>query len=428
MKEDILHFVWRTKKFDLHKLETSIGEPIEILSFGQHNHDQGPDFSNARVKINETLWAGHIEMHIKSSDWYRHRHDTDLAYENVILHVVWEDDQPVTRKDGTMIPCLVLKQRVPHQLTYNYQYLQASETWIPCEKVIHNVDPLTVSSWLSRLAVERFVQKALTFESLMKETAQHVEESFYRALMSAFGLPQNKQPFEQLAAALPLSLIDKYSHDRTMLEALLFGQSGLLNSKVAQDLYAQELWQQYQYLMHKHSLQPLPMSLWKFGRMRPPSFPTVRLAQFAAIVADQPRLFAIISEMDSTDEIKKLLKKPVSPYWQKHYRFGDQGKGDTSTLGAATADIICINTILPFLFFYGKQRRIDTLTDKALSMLEELKPENNSSIKNWKKSGITAENAMESQALLQLKKIYCDQKKCLQCSIGAKIIQQKNIP
>lgn len=424
MKEDLLHFVWRTKKFDLNNLRTTGGDELQIIDFGQHNHHQGPDFSNARIKINNTLWAGHVEMHLKSSDWYKHKHDNDQAYDNVILHVVWEEDKPVLRLDGTNIPCLVLSDRIAHRMTFNYQYLQASETWVPCEKILDRVDSLIIASWLSRLAIERFGEKSDVFNHLMKDSAQDVEQSFFRALMMAFGLPHNKQPFEQLSLSIPLMLLDKYSDDKMKLEALLFGQSGLLNKKVAVDEYSKALWSQFQFLAHKHSLKPLPMSIWKFGRMRPPSFPTIRIAQLAALVYESSRLFSTISHMNNVDNIKKLIRQPVNTYWRSHYRFGDEGKGTNTTLGESFADVICINTILPFMFYYGKQRGLDHLTDKALSMLESLKAEKNAIVRKWDNIGIKAENAMESQALIHLKKHYCAHRRCLDCSIGAKLIQE----
>lgn len=423
MKEDLLHFVWRTKKFNLQHLCTTQGEEIRIEQFGIHNHQQGPDFNQAKIWIGEMLWVGNVEMHLLSSDWYKHKHQNDLAYENVILHVVWEEDMPVLRSDESRIPCLELKGRIPQNIIVNYQYLQASETWVPCEKMLFKINDFTLRMWLESLAVERLQIKSTPFERLYLQTAGDIEATFYRVLLTAYGLPYNKEAFEQLAIHLPLSLLEKYSTDQKQIEALMFGQSGLLNDRRCNDEYYLDLQKEFGYLQEKHSLQPMSSSVWRFGGMRPMSFPTLRIAQFAAIFAQHTRVFDDFLQAKSIDEYKAIFDHPVSDYWRIHYRFGDKGQAKNTTIGESSIDVILINTVLPFLFYYGGIRSLEHLQDRSLKLLQNIKAEKNKITQNWHNIGVQASSALDSQALIQLKKNYCTQRRCMDCAIGASLIQ-----
>jgi len=424
MKEDLLHFVWRTKKFNLQNLTTTQGESIRIEQFGIHNHQQGPDFSQAKIWIGETLWVGNAEMHLMASDWYKHKHQHDAAYENVILHIVWEEDKPVLRADGSRIPCLELKGRIPQNIIVNYQYLQASETWVPCEKMLFKINEFTIRMWLESLAVQRLQDKSRPFERIYQQYAGDVEATFYRVLLTAYGLPYNKEAFEQLANHCPLSLLERYVDNQIQLEALLFGQSGLLNDRKCKDGYFLELQREYTYLQTKHDLKPMPSSVWRFGGMRPMSFPTLRIAQFAANFAHHPRTFHDFLKAKSITDFRSLFQHSVNDYWKTHYRFDDKGQANNTAMGDGSIDVILINTVLPFLFYYGGIRSLDAVRDQSLDLLQSIKPEKNKIIQNWQKIGVDTTSALDTQALIQLKNNYCTHRKCMDCAIGASLIQQ----
>lgn len=425
MREELLHYVWKTKNFDLKHLTGTKGESIRIESFGTLNLDQGPDFSNARIWINDMLWAGNVEMHLIASDWYKHQHESDPSYDNVILHVVWEDDVEVKRKDGTPIPCLILNGRVSSHIISNYRYLSASETWIPCEKMLYKVSEITWKTWVENVAIERLMQRNEEFEKLLKDTNNDLEETFYRAYLRSFGLPANKEPFERLARACPLRLLEKHLGKPYEVESLLFGQSGLLPPRGNVSEYVKTLKNTYIFLQSKYKLEPLPVGIWKFSKMRPRAFPTLRIAQFAAQFQKTPRLLSLLMEGQSIKEIKSLFTNiTLSDYWQNHYRFVDEARGKNGPLGESTIEVILINTVLPFMFFYGRIRSKPRLEDKALLLLQEVSPEINSITKQWKALGLEIENAMDTQALVHLKKHYCIHRKCLQCAVGATLMQQ----
>ena len=419
MKESILHYVWQYKLFPP-TLTTIDGESVEVIDVGRLNTDAGPDFFNAKLKIAETLWAGNVEFHSLSSDWKRHRHLDDKAYNNVILHVVEKADAEVFRTNGEKIPQVELK--VPENVRKNYEELLAGKTWIACEKSIHRVENFKISAWKNTLLTERLEQKTEAIFRLLEQTENHWEEAFYISLARSFGFGVNSQPFELTAKSLPLSVLAKHKDDLFQLEALLFGQAGLLG-KATDDDYSQRLQKEYAFLQAKYHLKPIEASQWKLLRLRPDNFPHVRLAQFAGLIHTSSKLFSKIVEQSSVDELRNLFRCEVSEYWQKHYLFGTESRVSKKHIGSSSIDVLLINTVIPFLFAYGRKKNDETLTEKSIGLLENIPAENNAIVKKWKELGVTAENAFHTQALLQLKKNYCDEKKCLRCRVGHQVLR-----
>lgn len=426
MKEDFLQFIWRHGLYQKDKLETTDGARVEILSAGQSNNDSGPDFFNAKIKIGETTWAGNIEIHQKSSHWYLHHHDTDAAYENVILHVVEAHDRPVKVKSHEL-PTLVLHYR--DELRDNYERLLKSNRWIACEERLAEVDPFILRFWFSSLMIERLESKTKEIVKLLQQNQNNWNETFYQLLARNFGMKTNALPFELLAKSLPLHILSKHKNDLFQTEALLFGQSGLLNNSLLGDDYFLSLRKEYSFMYKKYALSGIESHLWKFMRLRPINFPTVRIAQLAALIHHSSALFSHVLETESPDELQKLFTVKASAYWDTHYRFNkpsDENK--PKVLGETAFNNLVINTIVPMLFVYGDQHMDQGMKDRALLLLEKLAPEENQIIRKWQESGIKSQSAFETQALLQLKNNYCDQKKCLNCQLGAKIITLVNHP
>ncbi len=421
MKEDLLHYAWRMKKFDWDNLLTSEGHPILIIDFGTMHKNAGPDFLNAKIKIGPTLWAGNVEMHLKSSDWYKHGHDKDKSYDTVVLHVVYEEDVPVFRQNGEKIPCLVLKNRITHPLKVKYQELIHNEKQIPCEGLLDNRRNMIWKMWLERLAVERLENKVRPIKTELENTVKNSEEVFYRCLMKGMGRPINTLPFEHLARSLPFKIINKHRYKLSELEALIFGQAGMLASEF-KDEYLQHLKKEYLFLRAKYNLQPIHFSTWKFLRLRPANFPTIRLAQIAALLHRHERLLSQVASINNYSELEKLFHVEVSEYWKTHYIMEKPSVFKEKRLGRKTIQSLMINSIIPFLFQYGYETCNETLGEKAFGFLRQIPPEKNHIIRIWSDLGITPENASESQALLQLKHYYCDRKKCLNCPIGHSIV------
>jgi len=422
MQEHFLHFLWRTRRFDLHLLSTTQGDPIEILDWGAYNTHTGPDFLHARLRIGGTLWAGHVEMHLRASEWKRHRHHLDEAYRNVVLHVVLEEDEPVILPGGERLPCLELRARISPRLTGEYLKLIQSTLWIPCQNLIQNVSESTRNLWLGRLLVERIELRTLTVSRIFSETRQDWDETCYRLLARYLGAKVNMEPFYELAQITPLKLLQKYRNNLFRMEAILFGQAGLLERDFM-DPYPQKLKQEYEFLRKKHQLEPLSAAQWKFLRMRPPSFPTIRIAQLAALVFQTDHLFSKILALQKTEEVEHMLEVKLSNYWQRHFVFDKSSAPTVKTLGRDAIFLLLINTIVPLMFFVGQQRSDQSLCDRALHLLYSAPPEANNIIRGWQKLGITPISAAESQSLLQLKQYYCDSRRCLECAIGASILK-----
>ena len=420
MKEDFLQFIWKQGLYLKDKMETTDGEALEIISAGQLNRDSGPDFFNARVRIGQTSWAGNIEIHQKSSHWYQHKHNMDAAYDNVILHVVELHDKTVQVKNH-QLPTLVLGYR--EEILNNYENLLKSKHWIACQESLAEVDPFILRFWFSSLMIERLESKTGEIVKLLEQNKNNWNETFYQLLARNFGMKTNALPFELLAKSLPLSILSKHKNDLFQTEALLFGQSGFLNETLLGDEYFFSLRKEYSFLYRKYGLSGLESHLWKFMRLRPINFPTVRIAQLAMLIHHSSALFSRILEIEDLGELRKLFKVRASGYWDTHYRFNKPSQENRpKVLGEMAFNNLVINTIVPLLFVYGDQHLDQGMKDRALLLLEKLDAEQNQIIRKWKESGIESRTAFETQALLQLKSNYCDQKKCLNCQLGAKII------
>ncbi|MFI5452644.1 DUF2851 family protein [Pedobacter sp. UC225_61] len=422
--EEFLHFIWQFRLYGAQKLYTTHGEAIEIIQQGILNKNAGPDFNNVKLKINTTTWVGNVEIHLKSSDWLMHKHELDSAYENVILHVVYEDDVPVYRKDGTLLPVLLLKGLFPSHLLNNYEQLITSANNFPCEKQIHEVDEFQVNGFLSRVLVERLEQKSTEVKEKLNVLKGDWDETFYHFMAKNFGFKLNAIPMEILAQSLPQHLFAKHKDNPLQIEALIFGQAGFLNQYFEEE-YPQQLKREYQFLQKKYNLMPIDISLWKFMRTRPQNFPTLRLAQFAALIVNSNHLFSKILLIKNHRDLQQIFENlPVHPFWKTHYHFNKQTEDVGLQLGQKSIHNILINTLSLFLFTYGKIMDQYKLINRSFALLENLSAENNAIIKQYTSAGVNIKNAFNSQAILQLKKAYCNEKKCLNCVIGIKILKQ----
>jgi hypothetical protein len=395
------------------------GEAITILNVGIHNHNAGPDFLQAKIKIGNVTLVGNIEIHIHSSDFEKHKHQLDKNYANLILHVVYHHDKNI----AINYPTLSLHQQIALYLIRNYEMLLKSNDWIPCAKNIQQISSLHIAQTLQRLSVNRLERKTEMVQQTLKNNGADWEETFYQLLAKNFGMKVNGEAFFELAKSLPIKILSKHKNNLMQLEALLIGQSGMLN-EIFSDAYAVQLQREYQYLQHKHSLQPIAKSLWKMARMRPQNFPPLRLAQFAALIHHASHLFSKIIEADNLKNVLQLFETEPSIYWQSHYRLDLSSDKSKKKIGKSTIENIIINTIVPVLFTYGKYKQDEALQSKAIEWLEQLIPENNVIISGWKKLNIVPQNAADSQALIELKNEFCDKKNCTACLIGMKLMQQ----
>jgi hypothetical protein len=421
MREEFLHYIWKYKLFTNRYLKTQNQENLEILNQGIHNSDAGPDFFNAKIKIDNTIWAGNVEIHINSSDWYKHNHQANKAYDNVILQVVLKNDKDVFRTNGQLIPALVLE--FDSKLLNNYESLLKNEFWVSCQNEINQVDPFTIHNWIEKLAIERLKDKSERIHNLLEQTNNSWENAFYIQLASNFGFKLNSAPFELLAKSLPLTYLAKHKDNLFQIEALLFGQAGFLESEHG-DKYFNKLKKEYKYLQKKFKLKPIENHLWKFLRSRPGNFPTIRIAQFSKLIYNSISLFSKILEAKTIQELYDLFIVNPSDYWEYHYIFNKESVKKKKALGNLAVDIILINTIIPFLFIYGDTKGQPGLKTRAIDFLEKIKPEKNAIISKWNELKIESGNAFQTQALIQLKNKYCNHKKCLNCQIGNYVIRK----
>jgi hypothetical protein len=422
--EDFLHYVWKFRLFDRKDLLTDDGETLEILSVGMHNTDSGPDFHNARIRIGGTEWAGNVEVHLSASDWQKHGHTTDNAYENVILHVVYRNDEPLMLSSGRKVPTLQLKDRVPDELFDRYrQMVFGNQRIIPCEGSIAGIDGLIMHNWLTRVLVERLEKRSTAVTDALALNRGDWEETFYQFLAANFGFKTNALPFELLAKSLPQIILAKHKNNAMQIEALIFGQAGFLNGELKDD-YPVKLQKEYDFLRKKYKLKPIETHLWKFMRLRPPNFPTIRLAQFAALIVQSNHLLSKILEIKEVSSLRALFADiKVNEYWNNHYKFDIESKPLAKNLGSSSIDILLINTLALFLFSYGKQHQQQYFISRSLKLLENLPAEQNNITEDFIILGLKINNAFESQALLELKNNYCNYKKCLQCGVGNKILK-----
>ena len=422
MKEDFLHYLWKFKKFDTLNLKTFNGEEITIINVGQYLELAGPDFFNAQITIGNQKWAGNVEIHVKSSDWYVHHHERDEAYENVILHVVWEHDTEIFRKNNSEIPVLELKKYVDAATITNYQSLISPKSWIFCEKQLKEINEFTINNWLERLFFERLERKAKPIFELLERTNQDWEAVLFCLLAKNFGLNTNGETFSEIAQSIPFSIIRKESFEVENLEALLFGNSGLLDSE-KEDSYFKDLKFRYFYLLHKYQLEKKIIEPVQFFKHRPDNFPTIRLSQLANLYHGQQNLFSKINTSASVKGIYETFDISASDYWQNHYQFDKESPKKKKKLSRSFIDLIIINTIIPLQFAYAKSQGKEISEDLIL-LLNEVASEKNAIMDKFSSFGIKSKNAFESQSLLQLKNEYCNKSRCLECAIGMELLKK----
>jgi hypothetical protein len=422
MTEEFLHYIWKFKLFNLNSKLVS-GENLEVIDSGTHNFDSGPDFLNARIKIGDTVWAGNVEIHIRSSNWSEHGHQNDEAYNNVILHVAYVDDKPVKRKNGELIPTLELNGKFEEALYNRYQYFLNSRQWIPCEKFIHRAGRFIINNQLDRLLVERLEDKSTAILERLQFNGNNWEQTFYEFLARNFGFKVNAVPFEMTAKSLPLTYLGKHKNNLLQIEAMLFGQAGFLEEEDGDEYYV-KLRKEYLFLKKKFGLIPIDRHLWRFMRMRPSNFPTIRLSQFANLIHQSSHLFSKLLETEKFPDLIPLFDVSVSTYWENHYSFGQESAKRSKNLGKTAVHLIMINTVVPFLFIYGRLKSEQKYIDRALIFLDQLPGETNAIIRKWEELGMSTRTAYSTQALLQLKNIYCNRKRCLQCSIGNELLKE----
>ncbi len=429
--EQLLHYVWKHRLYPLAPLATTDGLAVEVIDPGLHNRNAGPDFFNAKVRIGGTLWVGNVEIHTRASDWYTHGHDGDARYDNVVLHVVEEADGETVTRAGRRLPQLCLP--VPEYVREGYGELMQDDHYPPCRKVTAVLPRITVRSWLAALGTERLSEKA---DAIAARAARHGgswEDAAFVTLARAFGFGVNSDAFEQWAESLPMGAVAHHRDDRFQVEAIFLGQAGLLSTDTVSvrhraaaeaDPYFRRLVSEYAYLKHKFSLAPVDGRLWRFLRLRPQNFPYIRLSQLAGVYVSRRFSMSQLADCASLADVRGLFAADVSEYWRTHYTFGVESRPSDKRLSAASADVLAVNVAQPLLFAYGRHRHDGQLTERALSLLDDMRPEDNAVVRAWRECGVTAETAADSQALVELKSRYCDRRDCLRCRFGYEYLKK----
>ena len=426
--EHLLHYVWKHKLFPLKVLQTTNGLPVEVIDPGLQNPNAGPDFFNAKLKINGILWVGNIEIHAHASDWFRHGHDSDKVYDSVILHVVGEADGEITRTNGEVIPQLQLT--CPEHIRAHYHELCVADQYPACYPVLASLPKLTVHSWLTALQTERLEQKARLITQRLEHCNNNWEDAFFITLARNFGFGLNGDAFETWAGLLPLRAVDKHRNDLFQIEALFYGLAGLFEDtflkKEQEDEYSLRLCKEFRYLQRKFEFtRVMDATLWRFLRLRPENFPHIRLAQLAYLYQKGDKLFSRLLEAETLSEVRELLTTRTSAYWESHYIFGQTSPHKEKTLGERSKNLIIINTVTPFLYTYGLHKADERMCERAGRFLEELKAEDNHITRAWGNAGLPVATAADSQALIQLRKEYCDKRKCLFCRFGYEYLRHE---
>lgn len=416
MKEMFLYYLWENRLLT-GTLQTTTRQPVEVVNPGYRNTDSGPDYLEARVKIGGQLWAGHVELHVRTSDWLRHGHQHDKAYCNVVLHVVYEHDNQVND-----IPVLEVKGHFNSTLYSQYHNLVSSQRWIACERQLGEVQAFSKNTWLDRMAIERLQEKSKNVDKLLKSNKFDWEDTLYRLLLRYFGMKVNNEAFESLASLLPFKTLLKQADQLVQLEAMLLGCAGFLEIESDEE-YPLLLKREYEAMKAKYNLLSMPVERWKFMRMRPVNFPTVRLAQLAQLIHRHGSLFSKIREAASMKEVATLFDVTASSYWDTHFRFSVTGPSIPKHLGGGITDVLVINAVVPLLFCYGKFHKDERYCEKALQFLEQTAAEDNTVTRHFIDRGLVPHDAMQSQAMLHLYNLYCRRKRCLECSIGNILLQ-----
>lgn len=424
--EELIHYVWKHKIFPLKALATTDGQPIEVIDPGLHNHGAGPDFFNAKVRIDGQLWVGNVEIHVRASDWFRHNHQSDPAYDNVILHVVGIDDAkvPYPHSPQRIIPQMVLG--VPDYVKENYDGLTRADTFPRCAHVVSSFPKLVVHSWMSALQVERLEERSKAVKERWEAQGRNWEETLFVTIARNFGFGKNGDAFERWAKSFPLISLGKHRDSLMQIEAVFFGQAGMLNDPHEDySAYYRQIRSEYLFMQKKFSLKPIDPTLWKMMRLRPENFPQVRIAQLAMLYYQNRLDMSRLIEAADREAIHRLLQTNVSDYWTSHYSFKDEESPQSGKrISPASIDLIIMNSVVPLLFAYGRYKGDDSLCDRAFDLMEQLKPENNRYIRDWENAGISCESAADSQALMQLSTKYCEPHNCLRCRFGVEYIRR----
>ena len=429
--EQLLQYVWKHKILPLECLETTDGKALEIIDPGLHNRNAGPDFFNAKLRIGNTMWVGNVEIHEHSKDWFRHGHDSDPAYDNVVLHVVEDVDCDVTNSRGEFIP--QIKLCVPVTVTLNYKELLNADAYPPCYRIVPELAQLTVHSWMAALQTERLERKTLDIARRAERANGSWEDAYFITLARNYGFGINGDAFEQWAYNVPLNQVAHHRDDIFQIEAIFLGQAGLLDidaipakyqKEAMNDGYFNRLKNEYTYLAHKFSLTPMNRTMWKFLRLRPQNFPHIRISQLATLYHERKTSLSQLVECMNVDEMRHMLSTHVTEYWATHYTFGAESASNSKSMSPFSINLLMINTAIPMLFAYGRHTCDDTLCDRAFDMLEQLKAEDNHIIRMWKECGLKVATAGDSQALIQLKNEYCDRKDCLRCRFGYEYLKR----
>jgi len=424
MKEEFLHYLWKYNLYNADRLLDTDGNTISVIHPGEYNRDSGPDFFNARIEVAGTVWAGNVEIHTYSSHFDIHGHQKDPAYNNVILHVVAENDKKVFNTRGEEL--LTLEISFDPLLYEKFTSLVNNPCIIACQDEISKLDNILIRHWLSSLMIERLKSKSALICKILAETGNDWEETFYRLLARYFGFRINTQPFEMLAAALPFRIIRKHADNLFQIETLLFGTAGMLEEglfrEALSDEYYRELVKEYRILSSKYSLKPVHGWIWKFSKLRPANFPTVRISQLAAMLSVTGGLFSRVLESADIKQLNKVFEVTASEYWNSHFVFGKKSRKAVKSTGTQATGIFLINAVIPVIFVYGQSRDCYDICERALSFLEDIPPEENTILEEWEAAGVEAESAFYSQALIQLRNEYCRKRRCLECRIGSKVV------
>jgi hypothetical protein len=421
VKEEFLHYVWQYKKFDFSNLTTIAGESLTIINQGNYLQQSGPDFFNAQIVIGNQKWAGNIEIHVKSSDWYLHNHEQDTNYDTIILHVVWEHDVPVFRKDNSEIPVLELKKCISKDVLKSYKALSSQKSWIYCENQIATIDSFVLENWQERLFFERLERKEVFIKQLLQESQNDWEAVLFCMLTKNFGLNTNGESFLKIAKSIPFSVIRKERYEVENLESLFFGRAALFPNE-CQDNYTKDLKQRFDYTIQKYQLQNVLIEPVQFFKHRPDNFPTIRLAQLAMVYHKEQNLFSKIILAQTLNELYELFRISLSEYWQTHYQFDKISPIKKKQFSKSFIDLLVINTIIPIQFAYAKSHGKE-VSESLLNLVKEVAAEKNVIIDKFSDFGIKAKNAFETQSLLELKNEYCNHGKCLQCVIGIQLLK-----
>jgi len=415
--EKLLQFIWKHRYFNQQGLELITGEPLVIEYPGEENGHQGPDFVNARIRIYNQLWVGSVELHLFSSGWVKHSHTEDDNYRNVILHVVWKRDRLDIKRN---IPQLELCNRIPHVMLQTYAGWMVNPAFIPCELSAAKNGLAHWESWSSRLLIMRLNRKMNTIVNSLRKNQYHWEEQMWWLIATNFGNPVNSAAFEAIARSIPFPLLAKHRQQVIQLEALFLGQANLLEKNFA-DPYPVMLKKEFIFLKKKYRLKKIYEPV-HFLRMRPENFPSIRLSQLAALCTQSASLFAWTLECPSVSLLKKRLLVKANDYWQNHYVFEKTSPVREKMMGTQMVNNIIINGIIPLLYTYGKIISDPAILSKAISWLEEMPAEQNKLMQGWQRIGIAVKKAANSQALTELKKKFCDQRKCLECDVGKRLL------